>query len=162
MAIVFLGLGSNMDAEKNLRMAVSELRKHYGDLRLSAVYRSTALGFEGADFLNLVAEASTDEDPAELLSYIDTLHEQAGRSRGADRFVSRPLDIDLLLYDDLVDPERPLRLPRPDILEHSFVLRPLAELVPDLVHPTSGRAIGEHWAEFDAGSHPLTRVELIL
>lgn len=162
MASVYLGLGSNIDAEQNLRTAVAALRERFGDLRVSDTYRSAALGFEGDDFLNLVVGLTTDVVPMELIEHFEALHQEAGRVRGPDRFSARPLDIDLLLYGSLVDPEPPLRLPRRDVLEHSFVLRPLAEIAPELVHPVTGRTLGEHWSEYDATSHPLTRVDLIL
>jgi 2-amino-4-hydroxy-6-hydroxymethyldihydropteridine diphosphokinase len=160
VATVYLGLGSNIDAEKNLRLALAQLRALFGDLTISPVYRSAALGFDGSDFLNLVLALSTDADPLYVLEQIERIHEMAGRSRGPDKYSSRPLDIDLLLYGDRVDPKPPLRLPRRDILEYSFVLRPLADIAPDLVHPVTGRTIDEHWREFDVGRHPLTPVEL--
>ena len=162
MARVFLGLGSNIDAESNLRLAVAELRSRFGELVLSPVYRSAALGFEGADFLNLVVGLRTDLSPNDLLVFIETIHSLAGRVRGPERYTSRPLDIDLLLYGDLVDPDPPLRLPRRDILVHSFVLRPLSEIAPDFIHPETQRSIAEHWREFDAACHPLTPVDVIL
>lgn len=162
MAIVYLGLGSNIDAGKNLRLAVGELRRLFGDLVVSPVYESRPVGFDGPDFLNLVVALTTDSTPLEVLEQIERIHQLAGRSRGPDKFSSRPLDIDLLLYGDEVDPDPPLRLPRRDILEHSFVLRPLADIAPDAVHPVTGRTIGDHWREFDRGSHTLTPVDLIL
>ena len=162
MAIVYLGLGSNMDPEANLHSAVAALRERFADTELSPVYRSPPLDFDGDDFLNLVVRFSTDTAPGELLDYFETLHEQAGRVRGNDKFVSRPLDIDLLLYGDVVDPEPPLRLPRRDILEHSFVLRPLAELAPDLVHPVTGSTMQDIWQAFDPANHPLQAVDIIL
>lgn len=162
MPRVFLGLGSNIDAEKNLRLAIGELRSRFGALQLSRVYRSAAFGFDGEDFLNLVAGFETDRTPEDLLRQIEAVHALAGRIRGPDRYTSRPLDIDLLLYGDLVDPTAPLRLPRSDVLEHGFVLGPLAEIAPDLVHPVTGMTIDEHWRRFDAASHPLTVVELAL
>ena len=162
MVTVYLGLGSNIDAEDNLRAAVSALRDGYGELRLSEVYQSTALGFDGDDFLNLVIELSTGATPIDLIEHFEELHERSGRDRGPDPFSARPLDIDLLLYGELVDPNPPLRLPRPDVLEHSFVLRPLAELAPGLVHPLTGRSMSQHWEDFDAAIHPLTRVDVIL
>jgi 2-amino-4-hydroxy-6-hydroxymethyldihydropteridine diphosphokinase len=162
MPRVFLGLGSNMDAEANLRFAVRELHGRFADLQLSPVVRSAALGFDGEDFLNLVVAFDTDQAARELLRQIDDLHGLAGRVRGPDPYTSRPLDIDLLLYGDLIDPAEPLRLPRNDVLEHSFVLGPLAEIAPDLVHPVTGLTIGEHWRRFDAASHPLTPVDLAL
>ena len=80
--------------------------------------------------------------------------------RGSDAFVSRTLDIDLLLYGDACLPEQ--RVPRRDVLEYSFVLRPLAELAPDFRHPETGRTMAEHWADFDSSQHPLTQTGLIL
>lgn len=162
MAAVFLGLGSNIDAEKNLRLALGELRRLFGEVRVSPVYRSEALGFEGPDFLNLVVALGTEMNPLEVIGQIERIHAMAGRTRGPDRYSSRPLDIDLLLYGDRVVPEPPLRLPRRDILEHGFVLRPLADIAPDVVHPVTGKTIGDHWREFDRESHALTPVDLIL
>lgn len=162
MVTVFLGLGSNMDAETNLRLAVSELRGRFGDVIVSPVYRSRALGFDGEDFLNMVVGLETDSSPHDLLDCFETIHALAGRVRGPDRYSSRPLDIDLLLYGDLVDCEPPLRLPRRDVLEHNFVLRPLAEIAPDFVHPGTRRTISEHWRSFDTACHPLTPVDVVL
>jgi 2-amino-4-hydroxy-6-hydroxymethyldihydropteridine diphosphokinase len=162
LAIVYLGLGSNIDAGKNLRLAVGELRRLFGDLVVSPVYESRPVGFDGPDFLNLVVALTTDSTPLEVLEQIERIHQLAGRSRGPDKFSSRPLDIDLLLYGDEVDPDPPLRLPRRDILEYSFVLRPLADIAPDLVHPVTGKTISDHWQNFDSESQPLTPVDVVL
>lgn len=162
MARVFLGLGSNIDAENNLALGIRELRRRYGKLALSPVYQSAALGFEGDDFLNMVVGLDTDDEPHDIQAQIGLIHDAAGRVRGEERFSSRPLDIDLLLYDDLVTSAPGLRLPRADILEYSFVLRPLAELAPSLRHPETGRSMAEHWQEFDATSHPLVPASVIL
>ena len=134
METVFLGLGSNVDAESNLSLGVRELRATFGEVILSPVYSSPPFGFEGDDFLNLVAQIDTGMSPPEILARLDRIHEQAGRVRGCSRLVARTLDIDLLLYGQLAV-DMPVRLPRKDVLEYSFVLRPLAELAPDSVHP---------------------------
>lgn len=160
MAVVYLGLGSNEQPQKNLKLALRELRQRYGDVAVSPVYRSAALGFDGADFLNLVVRIESDQSPAELCDEMELIHNVAGRVRGSNKWESRPLDIDLLLYNDLVEPRRPARVPRDDILEYSFVLRPLAELAPELVHPVTGRTILQHRREFDDSIHPLERVDI--
>jgi len=162
MAKVYLGLGSNESPEENLRLAIAELRQRYGDLEISAVYRSAAIGFEGEDFLNLVVGLRSDDSPLKLCNEMELIHNLAGRVRGSDKWESRPLDIDLLLYNDLIEDARPVRVPRDDILHYSFVLRPIAELAPDLVHPVSGKSMLEHWQEFDPTSHPLGLTDLVL
>jgi 2-amino-4-hydroxy-6-hydroxymethyldihydropteridine diphosphokinase len=160
MATVYLGLGSNESPEKNLRLAVSELRSRYGELALSAVYKSAAVGFEGADFLNLVARLETEDLPLEICNEIERIHDLAGRVRSSSRWKSRPIDIDLLLYDDMIRDERPVHVPRDDILQYSFVLRPLAEIAPDQVHPVTAKTYSDHWQAFDADSHPLTKIDV--
>lgn len=162
MARVYLGLGSNIEPERNLAMAVRELRASFGELAVSSVYRNAPVGFAGDDFLNLVVGFDTDESPQAVCGEIDRIHACAGRQRGSDQWSSRPLDVDLLLYGDLVCDERPVRVPRKDILEYGFVLRPLAELAPDLVHPVTGKRLAEHWQEFDAAAHPLHEATIAL
>ena len=160
MAIVYLGLGSNVNPRENLKLAVGELRTRFRVNQISPVYQSTALGFDGDDFLNAVAEIETPLKPQQLCKELDEIHERAGRVKHRGKLVSRTLDIDLLLYDQRVL-ERP-RLPRPDVLEYAFVLRPLADIAPDLRHPITGRSIREHWQSFDAACHPLAEIGLIL
>ncbi|MDJ0711122.1 MAG: 2-amino-4-hydroxy-6-hydroxymethyldihydropteridine diphosphokinase [Woeseiaceae bacterium] len=162
MATVYLGLGSNINPEENLHLGIAELRRRYGDVQLSAVYRSHAVGFTGDDFLNLVARFESEESPPEICAAIEVIHNLSGRERSHGKWEARTLDIDLLLYNDLVVDEPPVRVPRDDILQYSFVLRPLAELAPDRVHPVTGRTMLEHWQEFDAERQPLEVVGVIL
>ncbi len=160
MANVYLGLGSNESPRQNLKLAIGELRKRYGELRMSSTYRGAAVGFDGEDFLNLVVAAQTEDSPRSICNEIESIHNLAGRDRGSDKWESRPLDIDLLLYNDRVIDERPVRVPREDILLYSFVLRPLAELAPDLIHPVTRKSVLQHWQEFDVASHPLELVSV--
>ncbi len=162
MARVYLGIGSNIDPEKNLRLGIRELRRNFGEMELSAVYASAAVGFEGADFLNMVVGLHSDDSPRAIQNQVGSIHDLVGRVRETGRFSSRPLDIDLLLYGDRVTDEPGLKLPRRDVLEFSFVLRPLAELAPGLIHPQTGKTMTEHWQAFDARRHPLRLIDVIL
>ncbi len=162
MVRVYLGLGSNVDPEENLRLGVRELRRIFGEIDLSAVYSSAAIGFDGADFLNMVIRLQSTDSPREIQGQAESIHVLAGRDRNSDKFSSRPLDIDLLLYGDEVIDEPDLKLPRCDVLDYSFVLRPLAEIDPGLVHPKTGKTMAAHWKAFDAGRHPLRPVDVIL
>jgi 2-amino-4-hydroxy-6-hydroxymethyldihydropteridine diphosphokinase len=160
MPKVYLGLGSNVHPEANLRLAIRELTRRFQLDAVSDVYRNAAVGFEGDDFLNAVACIETDLPPGDICRQLEEIHEMAGRKRGEDSFVARSLDIDLLLYGDQVIGE--WRVPRQDVLDYAFVLRPLAELAPDLVHPVTGKTMAGHWAAFDHDSHALEPVAGIL
>ena len=135
MPEAFVGCGSNIDPEQNLKWALSELRKRFGELSCSSVYRSPAFGFEGPDFLNLVVGFQTDASADAVEAELSALETERGRNQGG-RSGSRTLDLDLLLFDARVDPAR--RLPRADILRYPFVLVPLAEIYPTGRHPVTG------------------------
>lgn len=162
MAVVYVSLGSNIDPAANLRLGLDELRRRYGELSVSSVYRNEAVGFEGEDFLNLVASFESESEAAAICDAISAIHELVGRDASSGKWESRPLDIDLLLYNELILDDGPVRVPREDVLKYSFVLRPLAELAPSLVHPVTGKTMLEHWQEFDASSHPLEVVDVAL
>ncbi len=157
-----VGLGSNLERSKNLRLGVAELRERFGPLLLSPVYRSPAVGFDGPDFYNLVAAFDTDQAPDELVAVFEDIHRRAGRDRRRERLSSRTLDIDLLLYGDCVQDEPPL--PRDDVLEYAFVLKPLVDIAPELRHPVSGRTLLDHWRDMLASGEPvpLSRIDLDL
>ena len=145
MSIAWLGLGSNVNAEANIRAGISELRETFTNVSLSPVYVSTAVGFSGDDFINLVARVETDMQPLELRDYLRDLEDRHGRKRDVPKFSDRSLDIDILFYDDLVLLSPVLEIPRAEILKFSHVLKPLADLDPDLVHPAERQTISEIW-----------------
>lgn len=160
MPRVWLSLGSNRERERNLRAALVALRRSYGPLLLSPVYESQAVGFDGDPFLNLVAGFDTDRPPAQLLAELRAIEDAQGRVRGQTRFGPRTLDIDLLLYGDLVSTTGSIRVPRDEITRYAFVLRPLSEVAGEQHHPMSGKSFRELWREFDATDQPLRPVEL--
>lgn len=110
------------------------------------MYESPAKGFSGPPFLNLVLSFRTDETPETILKVLSGLEAVAGRDRSAGKFSSRTLDLDLLLYGDRIDAA--LKLPHPDIERYAFVLKPLADLAPDLRHPATGATLSELWRSF--------------
>lgn len=158
MTEVFIGIGSNVEPEKHVRMAAQMLRARFGVLRLSPVYRNRAVGFEGDDFLNLVVAFDTDLDVKALNAALDEIELACGRQRGAARFSPRTLDLDLLLHGTRVDES--LKLPRREILKYDFVLKPLAELAPGHRHPETGMTYREHWERFTGEKGGLTAVVL--
>jgi 2-amino-4-hydroxy-6-hydroxymethyldihydropteridine diphosphokinase len=99
---VYLGLGSNIEPKKNLGLALRELETRFGQLERSSVYRSKAYGFDGDDFLNMVVGLVTSLPPSEIHDQAEEIQRMAGRDESARGYSSRALDIDLLLYDDLI------------------------------------------------------------
>ncbi len=145
---VYVGIGSNIAPERHVREALRALEARFGPIRRSRVYRTPAVGFNGDDFLNLVVGFETDEDVEAVADALREIEDAAGRRRGAERFAPRTLDLDLLLYGGAIMRRGRLQLPREEILEQAFVLGPLAELAPELIHPQLGRSLAALWAAF--------------
>jgi 2-amino-4-hydroxy-6-hydroxymethyldihydropteridine diphosphokinase len=160
MTAVYVAAGSNVEPESNLARALDALRRSFPGLAVSSCYRNKAFGFEGEDFLNLVTGFETELTLDEVLSILRRIEADCGRSRDAPKWAPRSMDLDVLLFDDLVCSTPSLTLPRPDLLRRAYMLGPLAELAPELVHPTAHRTIGTLWSQFDQEAHPLERVEL--
>ncbi len=156
---VYVGIGSNIDPERHVRMALAQLERRFGGVRSSRVYRTPAVGFQGDAFLNLVAGFRTRDDVDAVARTLRDIEDLAGRRREGERFGPRTLDLDLLLYGDAVIRRDGLEIPRPEILEQAFVLGPLAELAPDFTHPRLGRPLGALWEAFP-GERNLEPVDL--
>jgi len=148
-AEVFASLGSNQNREYNIRSAVKALRDRYGELRLSPVYQNRAVGFDGDDFLNMVVAFHTQMTPQEIQQQFREIEDAHGRIRDGKKFAPRQLDIDLILYADLVCNEGTLRLPRADIVKYAFVLLPLAALEPEGRHPELNTTYAQMWDEYE-------------
>jgi 2-amino-4-hydroxy-6-hydroxymethyldihydropteridine diphosphokinase len=162
MPWAYVGIGSNIDPLRHVRAGVRALVERFGALRISPVFASAPVGFEGPEFLNLVVGFETAEPPDAVAAALDEIERRHGRTADSLRFTPRALDLDLLLYDDLVLSSPSLTVPREDISRYAFVLRPLAELVPDGRHPVSGERFIDMWQAFPVHTQPLRRVEMAL
>ncbi len=146
---VFLGLGSNIDAARHICMGLDELDNLLGLKRVSSVYRTEAIGFDGDDFLNLVAVVETPLGPGALHRQLRDIEYRYGRPDVASKFSSRHLDIDILSIGQHAGLIDGIALPREEIFENAFVLAPFAELEPNLTLPGQTSDLATLWAQYD-------------
>ncbi|MDX1804228.1 MAG: 2-amino-4-hydroxy-6-hydroxymethyldihydropteridine diphosphokinase [Alcanivorax sp.] len=156
---VYLSLGSNIDRAHNIRSGLNALAEIFGELQLSPVYESEAVGFDGDAFFNLVVGLQTSLTVGELAARLRTIEAQHGRVRGEKKFSSRTLDIDILTYDDCCGEIDGVALPRDEILKHAFVLRPLADLAPQQPHPVEGDTYSALLERAEFGAQKLWAVD---
>ncbi|RCV87684.1 2-amino-4-hydroxy-6-hydroxymethyldihydropteridine diphosphokinase [Billgrantia montanilacus] len=151
MALVSASIGSNIDRERHVRACLDALTGTFGSLAVSRVFESEPVGFEdGRNFFNLVVAFESEWSVGELQAWCKRLEFANGRRKESPKFSPRTLDIDLLTVGDLVGDHDGVELPRGEILQHAFVLQPLAELLPEARHPRDGRTYHELWNAFDA------------
>lgn len=160
MARVYVSVGTNIDRERHVRAALDALEAHYGAVQCSTIYETAAVGFDGDDFYNFVVGFDTGESPVEVAAQLRAIEDANGRVRTGPRFSSRTLDLDLLLYDDLVLEEGRLQIPRDEITHQAFVLAPLAEIAGERRHPLLGASFAQLWAEFPKAGLTLRPVPL--
>lgn len=154
---VFLGIGSNIDAEHNIGSGLKSLKTFHPEMNISRTYQGEAIGFLGPPFLNLVVDFRTSKSLTDLLLSLKEIEKNHGRV-GSERYSSRTLDIDILTYDDFVGIHSGIELPRPEIRLNAYVLRPFAELTPQLVLPGSTESLEELWRLYDQASQPLVEM----
>jgi 2-amino-4-hydroxy-6-hydroxymethyldihydropteridine diphosphokinase len=158
MSEAYVAIGSNISPLENVAKAASELQRVFPSARFSSWYRNAAVGFKGEDFINGVVGFETDLPLGSVMEHLHAIEALCGRPRDAPRWAPRAMDLDVLLFDDLVCSEPTLKLPRPDLLKRPYMLGPLAEIAPQVVHPTAGLTIGELWRRFDHEGHTMTIV----
>jgi len=162
MSEVYVAAGSNVDPERHLRIAAKEIARVFPGARFSGAYRNAAVGFEGEDFINFVVGFSTELPVEAVVAELQRIEGLCGRTRDAPKWAPRSMDLDILLYGDLVCERPGLILPRPDLLKRPYMLGPMAEIAPQAPHPVQGLSMEQLWARFDRDAHPLTRIELPL
>lgn len=146
----YLSLGSNIEPEKNLAFAVNDIQKTFPNSIVSSVYQTTAEGFEGDDFLNLAIALQSQQNLKELLIYTNGLEQQAGRSRvKRGNFDARTLDVDIVVFGDLIGNVEGRVWPAEDLTEYGHVLKPLAEIAPKDKEPIKGRTFQQLWDQFE-------------
>ncbi|MEZ5585779.1 MAG: 2-amino-4-hydroxy-6-hydroxymethyldihydropteridine diphosphokinase [Sedimenticolaceae bacterium] len=148
MPRVWVSVGSNIDRERHIRAALRELQQAFGELTVSPVYETAAVGFDGDAFLNLVVGFFSDLPPAQLHRMMREIEDRHGRRRDGEKFSARTLDLDVLTYGDTVGDDGGKALPRDEILRYAFVLAPLTDVAASERHPVSGDSYGDLWRRF--------------
>ncbi len=159
MTAIYLSLGSNVDRHKNITAALDVLTELFGALQISSVYESKSVGFDGSNFFNLVVGADTTLSIVELSETLKRIEDNNGRKRNGPKFSPRTLDIDILTYGDFVGVENDIELPRAEITKNAFVLLPMAEIAPLVLHPQLQKTYRDLWAGYDQGSQSLWAID---
>lgn len=148
MADIHINIGSNQNREKNIANAIDMLKFNFSNIKISDIYSSPAQGFKGDDFYNVGVNATTSLNIVDTSNVLKNIEDKIGRDRSQPKFSSREIDLDLVLYDDVIDQEA--NLPRDDILKYAFVLAPLAQLEANSIHPIEKQTYQVLWQRFQS------------
>jgi len=159
MTQVALSLGSNIERDTHIRFALEALHELFGELEISPVYETRAVGFAGPDFYNLVVVANTSLQLDGVLDALRHIEKNAGRDRQDKRIQSRNLDIDILLFGDANLRGQGRNVPRLEIEHATYVLKPLADVLPDMLHPVLGLCFADLWRDFEPKEPTPKRIE---
>ena len=160
MTRAYVSIGSNQEPLTHVPQALAELESAFGKIEQSAVYESIAVGFKGNNFINLVVGFDTSRSFEEVSEILDRIELSCGRTRGGERFSPRTMDLDLLVFGDLVRHDDVWDIPRNEIERYAFVLKPLAELAPDDLHPELGKSFSQLWDEGEFAGQELWEVKV--
>lgn len=162
MVQAYVSVGSNIEPQQHIRAGLADMQQQYGQLTISSVYESEAVGFSGDNFYNLVVGFETAQPPLIINQTLRVIEQTHGRIRSQNKFSARTLDLDLILYGDMIFQEDKLVLPRDEILNYAFVLLPLAEIIPNAKHPITQQTYRELWQNFDKSKQLLWQVAIDL
>lgn len=161
MTRVYVSIGSNQQPHQHIRQALDLLQEQFDSVEISPVYESAAVGFDGDNFLNLVVAFDTDRSLDNVDRVLGEIEEQCGRVRQPQKFAPRTMDLDLLLFDDLVVHDEQWDIPRGEIRDYAFVLKPLSDLAPHSLHPETGQTFDQMWQESSLHDQELWQTELL-
>ncbi len=157
---IFLSLGSNVDREHNINAAVKALKAAFGNLTISPIYECAAEGFDGDPFWNLAVAAHTTLRPGAVDRELKQIEAKLGRERaGKPKFSDRTIDIDLVLYGNLTGIVDGIELPRDEIDRYPFVLKPIVDIAPDLLHPIRQQTLAHCWKTMKPSRQSLVRIK---
>lgn len=160
MPEVFVAAGSNIEPLRRLKAALAGLERTYAPLTISPAYQNKAVGFEGDDFVNLVVGFSTKDSLERVRARLQEIETDCGRPRDAPKWAPRSMDLDILLYGNESISEPGLVVPRPDLVKRPYMLKPMSDIAPDVMHPTAKRTMRELWAAFEDKDHAMTVVRI--
>ena len=149
MPIGFISIGSNIEKERYIPSSITALQEKFGEIILSSLYKTEAVGFEGDDFHNLIVQFESELAAKEIAKILRQIELDHGRTRDSRKYAARTLDLDLILYGDFIISDGRLQIPRNEIERYAFVLEPLAEIAANLLHPVSKKSYAELWDKFD-------------
>jgi len=148
VALCYISIGSNINREQNVMSALRVLQHKFGELQNSSLYESTAVGFSGDAFYNLVTGFYSQESINDINLHLKQIEADHGRVQSKEKFSSRSLDLDLLLYDQEIIQSKSVSVPHADILAYAFVLEPLAEIASEQKHPVTQCSYADLWQNF--------------
>lgn len=151
-----MGVGSNIAPEQHIIAALHGIAKHATQLRISPIYQCPPVGFEGNLFYNLVIEFQYKDNLSTLQKWLSTIELNLGKPVNTSSYQSRTIDLDILLADNIIELSPYMKIPRSDIVQFAFVLKPLMDLAPELIHPILQLSMAELWKHSQLKEFPLT------
>ncbi|VAW42071.1 2-amino-4-hydroxy-6-hydroxymethyldihydropteridinepyrophosphokinase [hydrothermal vent metagenome] len=142
---VYLGIGSNVNKQQNIQSCIDYLQASFKYCIISPTYQSPAFGFAGNDFYNLAIKIKTHFDLHALKEWLMRLEDLHKRDRSQPRYSNRTLDIDILLFNNLIFQDDYITIPRPEIITQAYVLKPLLDISATIKHPQSHKDLLEYW-----------------
>jgi 2-amino-4-hydroxy-6-hydroxymethyldihydropteridine diphosphokinase len=148
MPKVYVSIGSNIERQKYITNSLNALADLFGELTVSSVYESEAVGFEGENFFNLVVGLQTSLSIADLAASFRAIEDDNQRDRNGPKFGARTLDLDILTYDQMIGVIDGVTVPRGEILTNAFVLLPLADIAAEEQHPGEQMSYRDLWQQY--------------